>query len=53
MTARTQKRLAIAGAGALVAVVLGANAQLLLAAIGSHPDCVAADAAPAPADPAC
>lgn len=49
MTAVTQKRLAIAGALAVVAVFLGANAHLFTIAFQSHPDCavISDDRAPA------
>ena len=53
MTARLQKRLAIAGAVLFVGLVLAANAQLLVAAIGSQPECVASEAAATPAKRAC
>ena len=47
MTARMQKRLTTGAALLAVALVLAANARLLVAAIGSQPACVAASAAPA------
>ncbi|MBU3030598.1 hypothetical protein [Paracoccus marinaquae] len=48
MTGRAQKRLAIAGAVAVVAVFVAANAHFLNAALRSQPDCILrADAAPA------
>lgn len=47
MTARMQKRLAIGGALVFVALVLVANARLLVAAIESQPACVVTSAAPA------
>ena len=53
MTATTQKRLAIGAALAAVALVLAANAQLLTAAIGSQPDCVAVEDVAVAAKPAC
>jgi hypothetical protein len=53
MTTRTQKRLAIGAALLLVAVVLAANARLLVAAVGSQPDCVPIDNAAAPAKRLC
>ncbi len=52
MTARAQKRAAIAGAALTVAVFLGANAHLVAVAIGSQPECAARDEA-MPAKPAC
>lgn len=52
MTARGQRRAAIAGAVLTVAVFFGANAHLLAIAIGSQPGCVAEEAA-MPAKPAC
>jgi len=53
MTRATQKRLAIGAALVAVALVLTANAQLLVAAIGSQPDCVAVEGAAIAAKPAC
>ncbi|MFV0246023.1 MAG: hypothetical protein ACK5IB_13535 [Qingshengfaniella sp.] len=48
MTIQSQKRLAVLGALALIAVFLGANAHLLTVAFGSQPECRAvAHAAPA------
>lgn len=52
MTARGQRRAAIAGAVLAAGLFLGANAHLLAVAIGSQPGCVAQDAA-MPAKPAC
>lgn len=52
MTARAQRRAAIAGAVLLAGLFLGANAHLVAVAIGSQPGCVAQDAA-MPAKPAC
>lgn len=53
MTARMQKRLALGSALLVVALVVAANAQLLIAAIGSQPACVAIETAAAPAKRAC
>lgn len=53
MTPATQKRLAILGALALVAVFLGANAHLIVVAVQSQPDCVAVSPDRAPARHAC
>lgn len=53
MTAATQKRLAILGAIALVAVFLGANAHLITVAFRSQPGCVAVSPDRAPARHAC
>lgn len=48
MSPRAQKHLAIAAALTAVAVLVGANARLLVAAFGSQPACtLAAGAAPA------
>ncbi len=49
MTVATQKKLAIAGALAVVAVFVGANAHFFTVAFQSHPDCavISADRAPA------
>lgn len=48
MTARAQRRLAIAAVVAGVALFVAANAHLLAVALGSQPACIAvADAAPA------
>ena len=47
MTARMQKHVAIGAVLLVVALLLAANARLLVAAIGSQPACVAASAAPA------
>ncbi|MGE0847449.1 MAG: hypothetical protein AB7L41_14365 [Flavobacteriaceae bacterium] len=52
MTARAQKRLAVAAAIAATAAFIGANAHLLAVAIGSQPAC-AVVAGAAPAKPAC
>lgn len=53
MTATSQKRLAIGAALVAVTLVLTANAQLLVSAIGSQPDCVAVNDAAIAAKPAC
>lgn len=53
MTVTAQKRLAILGALALVAVFVGANAHLIAVAFRSQPDCVAISPDRAPARHAC
>lgn len=53
MTTATQKRLAIAAAILGVALVIGANANLVIAAFRSQPDCAARPGAAMPARPAC
>lgn len=53
MIVLTQKRLAIAGAIALVAIFAGANAHLIAVAFGSHPECAPISAARAPARDMC
>jgi len=53
MSVATQKRLAILGAVAAVALLVAANAHLVTSAVRSQPPCVAVDGAAAPARPAC
>jgi hypothetical protein len=53
MSAVAQKRLAIAGALAALAVFVVANAHLVSVAFQSQPACVAADGAALPAQRAC
>lgn len=53
MTVRDQKRLALLGAAAAIGILIAANAHLVLAALGSQPDCVAVEGAAMPAKRAC
>ncbi|MCC7320007.1 MAG: hypothetical protein IT542_03415 [Rubellimicrobium sp.] len=53
MTLVAQKRLAVAGALAVVAVFVGANAHLIATAFASHPACATITADRAPARDAC
>ncbi len=53
MKPATQKRLALGAAILGLAVVLGANVHLVIAAFRSQPPCVANAGAPMPARPAC
>lgn len=53
MTARVQKRLAIAGGLALLGTFIAANAHFINAAFRSQPACVAVPDAAAPAKRAC
>lgn len=53
MTTATQRRLFLATVILGVALVLGANAHLVIAALQSQPDCVARPGAAMPARPAC
>lgn len=53
MSAALQKRLALVAALAAMALVLAANAHLVVVAFGSQPACVATHDAAAPARRAC
>jgi len=53
MSATSQRRLALIAAGVVLTVFLAANAHLLVAAIGSQPDCVLAEGAATPAKRSC
>lgn len=53
MSTALQKRLALIAALAAMALVLAANAHLVVVAFGSQPACVATEAAAAPARRAC
>ena len=53
MTLARQRRLALAGAATVITVILVANLHLVLAAVGSQPDCVAVAGAPLPARHSC
>mgnify|MGYP003382430487 CR=1 FL=1 len=53
MTQAGQRRLALAGAVTVIAVLLAANLHLVLVAVGSQPDCVAVTGAPLPARHSC
>ncbi|MCL7466556.1 hypothetical protein [Phaeovulum sp. NW3] len=53
MTPALQRRLALAGAAALIVAFAGANLHLVLAAVGSQPACSAVAGAPAPARRSC
>lgn len=53
MTIVTQRRLAIAGTIAALGVFIAANAQFMIAAFRSQPDCVAVADAAMPAKRAC
>lgn len=53
MSPRTQGRLALAAVAAALAVVLAANAHLVVAAFRSQPACVSVDGAVLPAKRVC
>lgn len=53
MTPSRQRWLVLAGAATVIAVILVANLHLVLAAVGSQPDCVAVAGAPLPARHSC
>lgn len=53
MKVRDQKRLALLGAASAIGILIAANAHLVVAALGSQPDCVAIEAAATPAKRAC
>ncbi|MBW7922611.1 MAG: hypothetical protein H3C51_10990 [Rubellimicrobium sp.] len=53
MTATTQKRLAIAGAIAALAIFAGANVHLITVSFNSHPECAPISTGRAPAQDMC